>query len=190
MRGTAILLTQHHTASHASAQRGARVRHHTRCIGPMHGPGAWSTIPCAPIDAGRGLVVGHAGRGAAPRGVCGRRRAERRPRSRSQFESRTPGSTLTPLPLHHPCPPLLHSRVATRIRQTNRPPTHGGAETSTPTWRSQRRGAAWRDVRTAHVEEHADLVLVKGCARCHHLEVGTCTPAGAFCERVWEQTSV
>ena len=50
MRGTAML-TQHHsiTASHASAQRGARVRHHTRFIHTMHGPGAGSTFPCVPI---------------------------------------------------------------------------------------------------------------------------------------------
>ena len=173
------MLTQHHTASHASAQRGARVRHHTRCIGPMHGPGAGSTFPCAPIDARRRLIVSHTRRRAAPQGVCGRRRAERRPRGGSQFEARIPGSTLTPLPLHHPCPPVMHSSFAKRNSWQSPPPTRR-RRASTPTWRSQRRGAAWRDVRRRRIEEHADLVLVQGCARSHHLDAGACTSAGAY----------
>ena len=125
------MLTQHHTASHASAQRGARVRHHTRCIGPLHGPGAGSTFPCAPIDARRRLIVSHTRRRAAPQGVCGRRRAERRPRGGSQFEARIPGSTLTPFPCTIPARP---SCIAALPNATagNRPPPHGGAEPAPP----------------------------------------------------------
>ena len=114
----------------------------------MHGPGAGSTFPCAPIDAGRGLVVGHAGRGAAPRGVCGRRRAERRPRSRAEFESRIPAFTPSPLPWHHPCPPLLQSTVLPNGPSSTcvRPPTHGSTDPAPPQG-ANTSGAAQRGAR-------------------------------------------
>ena len=94
-------------------------------------PRAETTFPCAPIYATRRPII-ELRRGAALPGVCCGRQAERCQRSGSQFEARIPGSTLSPLPWHHPCPPVLHAQLCQTQQLAIAPPHHGGAEPAPP----------------------------------------------------------
>ena len=127
-RGTAML-TQHHSITCERATGSTCTTphvlhsHHAR---PRSGE---QMFPCAPIDARRRPIV-------ELRRVCGRRRAERCQGSRAEFESRIPAFTPSPLPWHHPCPPLLQSSVAQWTEFNMRTPPHTRQHRpSTPTGR-------------------------------------------------------
>ena len=187
-------MLQHITASHASAQRGARVGHHTcfaftLCTAPEQG--AYPPVPLSMPGAGPSsnwgvcrlpkacaVVGGRSGvRGVGPSSKCASPVSPPAP-----FPGTIPVPPLPASPTYQLCPMDRHEQQAFA---PSSPPHTRRRRPSTPHCAtSGARASVWCDVRTAHVEERVDLVLIQGCARSHHLEVGACTPTGAFCEHM------